>query len=38
MNNLKTRQQISFSMYQVDFNLLTAHQQDMVDYEYRMQY
>ena len=38
MDNLKTRQQIAFSMYQLNFNQLTNHQKDMVDYEFKMQY
>ncbi len=35
--DFKTRQQLSLSLYQADYNLLTAQQQEMVDYDYRMQ-
>jgi len=38
MDNLKTIQQIAFSMYQLNFNQLTNHQKDMVDYKFKMQY
>ena len=38
MDNLKTRQQIAFNMYKLNFNQLTDHQKDMVDYEFKVQY
>ena len=38
MKKLKTRQQIAFNMYNLDFNQLTNDQKDAVDYEFKTQY
>lgn len=35
---VKTRQQIAFNLYKLDFNQLTNHQKSVVDFEFKMQY
>ena len=35
---MKTRNQLSQKMYRLNFNQLSNHQKDMVDYEFRMQF
>ena len=35
---MKTRNELSFMMYKLNFNQLSNHQKSMVDYEFKMQF
>ena len=38
IENMKTRNQLALMMYKLNFNQLSNHQRDMVDYEFKMQF
>ena len=38
MKKFKTREEIAFNMYKLNFNQLTNHQKEIVDYEFKLQY